>query len=1009
MNTAGLLAYLHPSPQTSGEPAAAPTLASCGGNPDRYIKAMERHFRGDMAKLHAHMEQQSTDLQKVFIKAFIDDSEALRDFLDIMDPDGFRKKYLSSGASSPRIPDLEAPVALALAATHSTKDTRVLRSLARLDKILEAYPPDHRADQDYQQRVETAFDQLLQGFHQLPAEAAQQKAVELIEKHYLLLKPEAQAEIVSLARNTMGSRRIGDELKIRLQKLSESRGTARVGDQLKMDGAIQPRRAANRGKASFSAILKNSVVAPPQSETTNPASRPYTPIKLKTYSGYGAQTKVRVQCTDYAKQAAELLIDRNGELDGSHVSRMLDQLKTNKTLPAEHRQHLIRTLVKLKQGGELANTINSICQDKPLKGGAADVVRGTLDLPLEHAPTKEDARKAVVMSLLGYLRQSDGVGSCFATAPAICLLDSSPETVARDMKELLEDHKLTFQQHGILFEAPLNLHIYQGAELPLRADGTYNSSNGFRAERRKLIDSPGMQAALNALGIPENERQAAITGALSQMGYTSRQRMSSAGNCKQIIEYLARTTPSTADPDKRIASTLRTFNGKQDVGLLQAWEYTLATSAQMPLGQMNWNQISTDIHQVSIAIFHGRGEIPGRPELQSPVQKSSAIQEQLCSDQRFKQTEPRQINQHLFNEISALFEKRFVQQFDMNVSRPGAPALDGVSEYGGFTLYEKIPADNPSQWKRIHNADAFQDAMVHLVKDASETARTHVDSMPGDLEAKREALHLIADHVMASIQDKTFIEHAVLQMNQRAATQPLGNINQYKLTPWEMDKGSYPDTIIKRYGGKLAHYGKVFPATSQNIADAPSSGATQSKADDMRPLVNFFCEGLTKMARKLQAKAQESPDGFKIPVMCGAHAFSLMPMEMKELWSDNPVTPEKWIDDNLKKPAMQWLKSAKVLTDKIPAKIIADRNWTFDDGHPQYLGILYNPFTNKVEAKIMRRDGTGRRPIKEGKKDKNWLVVNDYFYEMFTPLANKTKPRMKPGMPALSRDVAPRD
>ena len=987
MNTTGLLTRLRLPPRDSGELMTAPTLASCGGNPDRYVKAMERHFRGNMIKLHAHMEQQPIELQKAFIKTFIDDSEALRDFLDIRNPDGVRKKYLSSGSSTPHIPDVETPVALALAATHSTKGTRVLRSLVRLGEALKAHPPGHQAAQDYQQRVEIAFCQLLQGLHQLPSKAAQQKAVELIEKHCPLLNPDAQSEIASLARNAMGSRGISDELKTRLQKLSESRGTAGRGDLLKMDGSTQPEHADNRGKANFAAVLKNSAVDSPQSKTANPANSLDTPIKLKTYTGYGA---VRIQCTDYAKQAAELLIDRNGELDGSHISRMLDQLKTDKILPAEHRRHLIRTLDKLKQGGELASTINSICQDKPLKGGAADVVRGTLDLPLEHAPTKEDARKAVVMSLLGYLRQ-DKVGSCFATAEAICLLDSSPEAVARDMKELLEDHKLTFQQDGVLVEAPLNLHIYEQDEMTLRADGTYTfSSNGLWSKHHKLVDSPGMQAALNALGIPENERHAAITGALSQMGYTGRDFIPLNGNCKKIIEHLARTTPGTTDPDKKLASALRAFNGKQDVGLLRAWEYTLATSTQMQ-GATTWNPLQTTLHKVIGAVFfNGQGEIPGRPELQSPARKSVAIQAQLCADPRFKQINPLQISQHLFNEIGALFEKRFVQQYDMNINLKKALIFDGVSKYGGFTLYEKIPADNPSQWKRIDNADAFQEAMARLAKDASETARTHVDGMPGDPDAKREALRLIADHVMASIQDKTFIEHAVLQMNPDAANQPLSNVNQAKYTPWQLAQGGFPDTIIKRYGGELVHYENVFATTSQNIADVSLSGATQSAADDMMPLVNFFCEGLTKMAPELQAKAQKSPDGFKIPVLNNVHAFSLMPMEMKELWTNSPVTPEQWIDDNLKKPAMQWLKSAKVLTDKIPAKIIADTNWVTPDGRSRYLGILYNPFTHKVEAKIMNPDGTGRQCIKKEKG----FVVKDSTYEMFTPLANKTKPQV---------------
>ena len=39
---------------------------------------------------------------------------------------------------------------------------------------------------------------------------------------------------------------------------------------------------------------------------------------------------------------------------------MQDQLKADKTMPAEHRRHLMRTLDKLKQGGELAETINGI-------------------------------------------------------------------------------------------------------------------------------------------------------------------------------------------------------------------------------------------------------------------------------------------------------------------------------------------------------------------------------------------------------------------------------------------------------------------------------------------------------------------------------------------------------------------------------------------------------------------------------------------------------------------------
>lgn len=1066
MATVFLPSRLHLSSQPSGKPTtSAPTLASCGNNPERYVKAMEQHFVGDVAKLYAHVAglKQSGPQSANLRAAFIDGSEALRNFLGIRNPNGIRKR-LSFGSSSPRISTSDAPAGLVMAATHSTQDKRVRQSLARLDEALKAHPPGHQASsREYQHSVGTALGDLMQDLHKLPREALQQKAVEIIGQHLPQLNSEARTHIQSLAHKAMEGQNIGHELKASLQDLIQSKGQSTLGALLTKEESPQPKRTDNRGKASFASTLKNAT-APSKNGAANPASRPYVSIKLKTYPDYAGQNKVQVQCTDYARQAAELLIDKNGELDGTHISMMLDQLKADKTMPAEHRRHLMRTLVKLKQGGELAETINSICEDKPLKGGAADVVRGTLNLSPEHELTKEDARKAVVMSLLGYLRQGN-VGSCFATAPAICLLDSSQEVVAKDMRELLEANKLTAQRNGVLTEIPLNQHVYHAheAKVNVALDGTCRiSNNGLWSEHFKLQDLPGMRAALDALGIPENERQAAIVAALSKMGLKS-PYSSTVHNveCKQIIKHLAYQTKGEADPDKRMDAAFRAFNGKQDVGLLQAWEYTLATSAMM---QEHYS-VENSPYQVASATFFGKNELHDRPDLQSPSKESGAFIRQLRVDPRFKQQKLRQINQHLFNEIGALFQQRFTPQFDMNV-RGSSPLLDGVSIYGGTTLYEKIPADNPSQWMRIDNADTFQEAMARLVKDASERAIAHVDRMPGDQKTRREALRLITDHLVAHIQDKAFIEHAVLQMNPDAASEPFGDANQHKNTPWQIGKGGVPNTLIKQYGSELSFDKNSYLAltTSQHTGANSSVDTTSSSGDNVMHVVNVICVGLNQMAPKLQAKAQESPGGFKIPLVQSSHLFSLMPMEIKELWSDNPVTPEKWADDNLKKPADQWLKeirtspplsdllkavSAKigttpaqiqaiyqglhekstksgrlrlnfkeppytihdlheklnkycrsqengdellakaenVLFDKLPnpAKIVADTNWVSPEGRPVYLGLLHNPFTNKLEAKKMHQDSTDRWPLFNGCFDENAQTV------IYAPLATKKR------------------
>jgi len=249
-----------------GAPSAVPTLDSCGNNPDRYARKIERHFGGDMEKLCAHLAELPAQEQK----AVIDGSETLRDFLDIRNLNEIRKK-LSFSASSPRIADSAAPAALVLAATRSTKDTRVLRSLLRLEEVLKTHPPGPLANQDYQQRVGTALGQLLQDLPQLPTEAARQKAVELIEKYHSSLDFEARRKIVSLAGNAKESPGIGDELKTRLRKLNDHEVRPHLGDLLKMDGWPQGRHIDNRGKAGFAAILKKSAVAPPENETAGPS------------------------------------------------------------------------------------------------------------------------------------------------------------------------------------------------------------------------------------------------------------------------------------------------------------------------------------------------------------------------------------------------------------------------------------------------------------------------------------------------------------------------------------------------------------------------------------------------------------------------------------------------------------------------------------------------------------------------------------------------------------------
>jgi hypothetical protein len=628
-------------------------------------------------------------------------------------------------------------------------------------------------------------------------------------------------------------------------------------------------------------------------------------------------------------------------------------------------------------------------------------------------------------------------------------------------------------------------------------------SNG-RCTKHNLQDIPGMKAALNALGIPENEQQAAFATALSQMGLKNNQNIESdiSGmkarlnalnvpenqhamtiavlsqmrlatghdmvqlvDCKEIIGYLAHHTKGTDDPDKRRTAALRAFNGRQDVGLLQTWESTLATSGIMNFPLLNQSAFGPVLLDMQVS---------SRPDLQSAVAKNIAFVAQRAADSRFELNQLMQVNQHLLNEIGPLFQRRFTHQFDLNIALSSGSS-DGMSSHGGATLYEKTPAYDPSQWKRIDNADAYQEAMVRLVKDASKIAMAHGNHISGDPETMQEELRLMTDRLVADIQDKTFIEHAVLQANPEAANKPFDDTNQYTFTPWKNAFGgglAWP--VLNNYGSNAAYYKNVPPmalgpivGSRPPIVDTPPEIEVTplQKADDVMALVNFICGGFAYMAPMLQAKAQKSPDGFRIPLSQGPHVFTLAPMAMKEVWSDNPMASEEWVNANLKEPANKWLNAPKTSTSLsnilkavgaaigatpeqiqaihhdiletrkksggsklnfeeplytlrdiheklsehcrsqengdellaklqtamstglIPARIIGDTNWVSPVGRPLCMGVLYNPFTDKLEVKKMHQDGTNRMPFDDFQK---WFGPNAKSI-LYTPLYDRKK------------------
>lgn len=637
--------------------------------------------------------------------------------------------------------------------------------------------------------------------------------------------------------------------------------------------------------------------------------RPYVPIRLAGHAHYGTQGEPGILCTDFARQAVERLFDDSGKLDRGAIMRLMEDVNINTQLPVHHRENLMRTLAHMGQGGELATTLNSICAHPGvrLRGPAADLVHATLNLPPgQQQLTAVHARKAAAMALLGNLRQGK-VGSCFATSAAIVLHEDAPEVVARDLKTLLETNKLVFDRNGTKFDMPLNKRISTGdldIEVLMRADGTCHgnaSNNGNGGPSYRLHETPGMQAALTALGIPQPMMEQAVTTALRQMNLQGdiTYRVSK----RSILEHIARNHANPALPGNPLASALNAYAGREDVRLLRAWEYTLAGAAEI-------DRQAVHVDMFSAAALFGP-DIPGRPDLGSLARHTGMLTRQLAADARFRSTPLQPLSTHLFNDIQAVMKNRFMLQYDADIKQ-GTLSSDGVSNRGGFVLYDRLPPNDPSKWVRIDNPKTFQQALAHAVSEAAWRTHAGMQNMPGNPQANQAALQEYVRHLGRHIHSDAFTEFTARNMNPNVAGQPGIDLQQCGNLPWKQARGADFRAVFRQYGGTSCFLSPALP--SAGTIDQSESGQAPGmrrppRAGDATPVLSFVFDSLREMKSELGSPIDQRVK--KLPIGNSLHAFSLLTGTFRDALQYESVTSEQWIHHHVTAPAMHHVAAER--------------------------------------------------------------------------------------------------
>jgi hypothetical protein len=760
---------------------------------------------------------------------------------------------------------------------------------------------------------------------------------------------------------------------------------------------------------------------------------PYFHVSVRTrrYPNCGTLKPGAVAATDFARQAAELLIGPDGKLDTRAVDDLIVDAKADTALPVHYRTHVIQRLTDLKRDHELAAIINSICESTVPQGPALDIVKRTV----KHEPgfqydsrteLQADARKAVLTALLSDLRQSDVVGTCFVIAPAICLHGDVPRQVARDMQELLEKQSITYDDK-IPVTVPLNQHVsWADAEIPLRvdADGMCRGLAAWkdRSDLYSLHHTPGMRTALTALGIPDKEMKEAVHKALAQLGLNQGGTVVSN---RQIIECIVRETSAPEEADKKIADALNAFAAEDRPALTTAWLYTLATRSEM-------NSQQSYVHDLTEELVFG-DSIPGMPHLKSFREKNDLLQECLASD-----TCPaKDIGARLLDNIAGQMQSHLCRQFDPSIGEKDLSGADGPPQ-GGWVMHERMRGDGPLTWRRTDNAELFQQAMARAVQEAARMTEEQISALcpaPFDATAGRQALQAMTENLLNEIGSASFPTMVAMKMDSRSGETAPSEPNR---SPWSANEGGVTKPIIRSYGGNPDRY---------QITLSHPPGVDKNSTGDATELAKFLCEGLAGMRPELVEKLNTSHATFRLPILSGRHTFSLFPCSMDEIWLTANMGPQEWIDHGLKTSAQKYLNESRtepplyellnlmrdalgaskddintlygkicrggidregrvsyqlnrvheVITDYCeaswaegeklaaaqailmenvppPVRIVGDLNWSNDDGEGLCLGLCYNPFEKRVEACEITLDGHDRAPTNARSLDGLWQM-----------------------------------
>ncbi len=546
-------------------------------------------------------------------------------------------------------------------------------------------------------------------------------------------------------------------------------------------------------------------------------------------------------------EIATILITSCGTINVGIIKSLSSLFLNVNETPLNFDLNLSYALNLLKNSSRLRSEIESIKAPKEAMLPSNEIIRATLNLsPHIHISSRE-SRIVALAALLSHPRQGSE-GSCFAVSLAIEILSAHLLYSLKDIKQLLEEGKLTRKIKQIATDIPFCKRINDlnlNHTLQLYEDGLFSLS-GFKPSF--LWDSPGFQSACLSLGL--KDKKIAFQHLLERFPVSKNNKRS----VRELLQQLSIIASEESNESKELlfSRACLYFSSQTNQLLLKAWENTIANMAETEESGM----VKRSIVKAALNAFQNE-----LTQLKTPKNKS--------------------ISQFLVTFQHLIFD-RIHLRYDPTIQTPSPSNHEShqlnYGNEGGFVLFD--------QNCKIDNEYLFKSFMKQMLDS------TLQETIEGQNELNKKAIKECYEVLMASIRKESFMRYLLAcyhpsnkgLLKQTLEELPL-NTESLLFTPWISQTGNNSKSVLKTF--------------FESETTFSSKKIVLQKDTALKEIINY-CKDLCDSEKQKLTENVNRRSPLCIP---GKHRFPFMAghLSLARAWKDKCSTDD-WIEENIKRP-----------------------------------------------------------------------------------------------------------